>query len=166
MSLVMDPINAPAHYASNGAFESIDVIELCGAGPGFCFGNAMKYILRAGKKGGPGDAIKDLNKAGWYVTRYHQLVSVDGFHPVEAVMRQIDLEDFDLVPTLRIAADLLRAHAARPTDPGTTDALMQVQTCLVEEILSYMAGHVSFPLIEAGTAQEARTAAGRTGNAR
>jgi len=29
-------------------------------------GNAIKYLLRAGKKG---SKIEDLQKAGWYITR-------------------------------------------------------------------------------------------------
>jgi hypothetical protein len=33
---------------------------------GFSLGNAVKYILRAGKKG---DAIQDLRKAVWYLNR-------------------------------------------------------------------------------------------------
>ena len=32
----------------------------------FCIGNAMKYLWRAGLKG---DAIEDLHKAAWYVSR-------------------------------------------------------------------------------------------------
>ena len=31
---------------------------------GFCLGNALKYLWRAGKKG---DFIEDVNKAQWYL---------------------------------------------------------------------------------------------------
>ena len=44
--------------------EAIDVIEAFGLN--FRVGNALKYILRAGKKG---DAATDLRKAVWYLNR-------------------------------------------------------------------------------------------------
>ena len=36
---------------------------------GFCLGNAIKYISRAGKKN-PETEIEDLCKARWYLDRY------------------------------------------------------------------------------------------------
>lgn len=59
-----DPVNQPAHYIAPNGMEAIDVIE--GFGLGFHRGNAVKYILRAGKKG---DAEQDIRKARWYVER-------------------------------------------------------------------------------------------------
>lgn len=53
----MDNINHPAHYKGKG-LESIQVIEAFDLG--FHLGNAIKYILRAGKKG---DRKEDLQKA-------------------------------------------------------------------------------------------------------
>lgn len=35
-------------------------------GRGFCLGNTVKYIARAGKKG---DRVEDLKKALWYLQR-------------------------------------------------------------------------------------------------
>lgn len=58
-----DMINRPPHYQGDG-MEAIDVIEAWGLG--FHLGNAMKYILRAGRKG---PAIDDLRKALWYLNR-------------------------------------------------------------------------------------------------
>lgn len=56
-------VNHPDHYQGN-KFEVIDVIEDYNLG--FHLGNAVKYILRAGKK----DARKqDLKKALWYIQR-------------------------------------------------------------------------------------------------
>jgi hypothetical protein len=56
-------VNHPDHYQGN-KFEVIDVIEDYELG--FSLGNAVKYILRAGKK----DARKqDLKKAIWYIQR-------------------------------------------------------------------------------------------------
>jgi len=57
-----DPVN-PAHYKANG-IEAIDVIEAFGLG--FNLGNAIKYILRAGRKS---DTATDLAKASWYLQR-------------------------------------------------------------------------------------------------
>ncbi len=58
-----DAVNHPEHYQSNG-MEVIDVIEAFDLG--FHRGNAIKYILRAGKKGA---ALEDLKKARWYLDR-------------------------------------------------------------------------------------------------
>lgn len=59
---IPDPIN-PDHYRSHpSGVECITVTESMN----FCIGNAMKYLWRAGLKG---DAIEDLHKAAWYVSR-------------------------------------------------------------------------------------------------
>lgn len=58
-----DIINNPSHYKGNG-MEAIDVIE--GFGLGFRLGNAVKYILRAGRKD---NRVQDLQKAIWYIQR-------------------------------------------------------------------------------------------------
>lgn len=59
-----DPIN-PEHYKPGDVYEAINVIEAWGLG--FCLGNAVKYICRAGKK--TPDAREDLLKAIWYLQR-------------------------------------------------------------------------------------------------
>ncbi len=60
-----DYIN-PNHYKTEKGIESIDVIEAFELD--FCLGNAVKYILRAGKK--PDQPIeRDLEKAIWYLNR-------------------------------------------------------------------------------------------------
>jgi hypothetical protein len=58
-----DPIN-PQHYAGL-AVEPITAIEAWGLG--FCLGNCVKYIARAGKK--TPDALEDLKKSQWYLNR-------------------------------------------------------------------------------------------------
>lgn len=58
-----DPVNHPAHYTSHPS--GIEVIQIT-EHENFCRGNAIKYILRAGKKG---DEIEDLKKAVWYLNR-------------------------------------------------------------------------------------------------
>lgn len=59
-----DPIN-PKHY-TDGKIEVIEFIE--DKKLGFCLGNAVKYISRAGKKD-PSKEIEDLEKAWWYIER-------------------------------------------------------------------------------------------------
>lgn len=58
-----DMVNHPPHYKAGG-IEAIDVIEAFGLD--FCCGNAVKYILRADRKG---DALENLRKAAWYIAR-------------------------------------------------------------------------------------------------
>lgn len=64
-NLGMDPVNRPAHY-TDGKIEVIEYIE--DKKLGFCLGNAIKYISRAGKKD-PTKEIEDLKKAKWYIER-------------------------------------------------------------------------------------------------
>ena len=66
-----DPINAPAHYQAvchcpncGHAIEAISITERFS----FVVGNALKYLLRAGRKDGS-SAAQDYGKAAWYATR-------------------------------------------------------------------------------------------------
>lgn len=66
-----DNVNHPSHY-TDGKIEVIDYIE--DKQLGFCLGNAVKYISRAGKKksakmSNKEKEIEDLNKAVWYIER-------------------------------------------------------------------------------------------------
>ena len=61
---VSEAVDHPAHYGGDTVYEAIKVIEAWGLG--FCLGNTVKYISRAGKKGA---AIEDLKKARWYLDR-------------------------------------------------------------------------------------------------
>lgn len=61
-----DPVNRPSHY-TDGKIEVIEFIE--DKNLGFCLGNAVKYIARAGKKDPTAEAI-DIRKAIWYLKRY------------------------------------------------------------------------------------------------
>ena len=62
-----DGVNHPAYY-NQGKIEVIEFIEDQGFGEGFCKGNAIKYIARAGKKD-PSKEVEDLEKAVWYTRR-------------------------------------------------------------------------------------------------
>ena len=60
-----DAVNHPVHYGgADNPYEAIKVIEDWNLG--FCLGNTVKYILRAGKKD---PALQDLKKARWYLDR-------------------------------------------------------------------------------------------------
>jgi hypothetical protein len=66
-----ETVDHPAHYGgADNPYEAIKVIEAWGVG--FCLGNAIKYIARAGKKG---DLVEDLKKARWYLDREIQRLS-------------------------------------------------------------------------------------------
>jgi len=58
-----DPVSHPAHYTGHpSGVECIQITEHMG----FCLGNAVKYIWRAGEKG---NRLQDLKKARWYIDR-------------------------------------------------------------------------------------------------
>ena len=59
-----ETVNHPDHYGGDTVYEAIKVIEAWQLG--FCLGNAVKYIARAGKKG---NRLEDLRKAAWYLQR-------------------------------------------------------------------------------------------------
>lgn len=62
-----EAINHPEHYQGQ-SFEVIDIIEDYQLG--FHLGNAIKYILRAGRKHPEQDKyVEDLRKAIWYIER-------------------------------------------------------------------------------------------------
>ena len=66
-----DEVNHPKHYNEHpSGVECIEITEHFG----FCVGNAIKYLWRAGLKHNPKyDAkechIQDLSKAAWYINR-------------------------------------------------------------------------------------------------
>jgi translation initiation factor 2B subunit (eIF-2B alpha/beta/delta family) len=69
-----ETVNHPSHYGGgDNPYEAIKVIEAWELG--FCLGNSVKYIARAGKKKVTESAdpraseIEDLKKARWYIER-------------------------------------------------------------------------------------------------
>lgn len=65
-------VNHPSHYAGNG-IEVIDVIDAFKLN--FNLGNAVKYILRCGKKDSP---VQELKKAIWYLDHEVQTLEKGG----------------------------------------------------------------------------------------
>jgi hypothetical protein len=63
---VAETVDHPAHYGgADNPYEAIKVIEAWDLG--FCLGNTVKYISRAGKK--HPNRLEDLRKARWYLDR-------------------------------------------------------------------------------------------------
>ena len=59
-----EAVDHPDYY-KRGGIEAIDAIEAWELG--FCLGNVVKYIARAGRK--TADRLQDLQKAAWYLNR-------------------------------------------------------------------------------------------------
>jgi hypothetical protein len=67
-----DAVNHPAHYTAHpSGVECIQVTEHFG----FCLGNAIKYIWRAGLKSK--DPTEDLEKAIFYIRREIQRINTN-----------------------------------------------------------------------------------------
>ena len=61
-------VNHPSHYGGeNNTYEAIKVIDAWDLG--FCLGNTVKYISRAGKKDSNAE-LQDLKKALWYLQHH------------------------------------------------------------------------------------------------
>lgn len=68
-----EAVNHPRHYGgAENPYEAIKVIEAWELG--FCLGNTVKYISRAGKKD---DVLQDLKKARWYLDREIERIEAD-----------------------------------------------------------------------------------------
>lgn len=61
-----EAVDHPMHYGGDTTYEAIKVIEAWDLG--FCLGNTVKYISRAGKKPSA-SKLEDLKKARWYLDR-------------------------------------------------------------------------------------------------
>jgi hypothetical protein len=63
----MEKVDHPPHYGGgDNPYEAIRVIEAWSLG--FCLGNCVKYLCRAGKKS-ESSCLEDLRKAAWYLNR-------------------------------------------------------------------------------------------------
>lgn len=76
-----DMVAHPPHYRHPSGVECITVTEHMT----FLRGNAVKYLWRAGAKGGPTQELEDLKKARWYLDReIGNLERQQGAQPEEA----------------------------------------------------------------------------------
>lgn len=72
-----EQVNHPEHYGGkDNPYEAIKIIDAMGWGMDFCLGNALKYIVRAGKKDN-NSTKQDLNKAIWYLEHAVELIETD-----------------------------------------------------------------------------------------
>lgn len=60
-----DPVNHPSHYTWLKSLAGVEVIDIT-RHMDFDLGNAIKYILRCGRKD-PDKRVEDLKKAVWYI---------------------------------------------------------------------------------------------------
>lgn len=69
MTKVIEGVTQPSHYR---LFDNVEAIEIIARAMtesefrGYCFGNILKYRLRAGKKSEQAHSEKDLAKADFY----------------------------------------------------------------------------------------------------
>lgn len=66
---------SPAHYVAGRKYEPLDVIEDWQLD--FHLGQVVKYVARAGRKGGSDGALYDLNKAAVYLRRKIALLEAE-----------------------------------------------------------------------------------------
>lgn len=87
-----DPVNHPSHYTDHpSGVECITVAEHMN----FCRGNALKYLWRAGLKGGPEKEIEDLKKARWLLDReITRLESIAAREPAAPVREALPIVEF------------------------------------------------------------------------
>lgn len=98
-----DNVNHPKHYTSHpSGVECIEITEHYG----FCVGNAIKYLWRAGlKKDGTLDdidkEIEDVRKAAWYVQRH-----LENLQKKKKQMAEEELNrKFDEAATVQVVAE-------------------------------------------------------------
>ena len=61
-----ESVNHPAHYGGDVPHEVVKCLCAWGLESDALLWNAVKYIARSGKKG---EAVEDLRKAIWYISR-------------------------------------------------------------------------------------------------
>ena len=86
-----DSVNHPSHYTGHpSGIECIVIVEHFG----FCLGNTIKYIWRAGLKDDAkslkASAIQDLKKARWYLDR--QIATMEGKPEAPPRTKEIPLQ--------------------------------------------------------------------------
>ena len=65
--MIEEQVHHPSHYGGDTTYETIKVLKEWMTPEeftGFCRGNCVKYLSRAGKKG---DLLTDLQKAKFYL---------------------------------------------------------------------------------------------------
>ena len=107
-----DNINHPAHYT--GVTSEIECIDIA-RHLNFQLGNALKYVWRAGKKGGSAMELEDLKKALWYLQDsighgYNDFDKCD--HVAEEITQIVTRDDDSLRSNILRNIAAQRVHAA------------------------------------------------------
>jgi hypothetical protein len=136
-------VNHPPHYGGEeNPYETIKVIEAWGLG--FCPGNAVKYISRAGKKN-PQKEIEDLEKAIWYLNReIEKLKKIQKNEPSDAqkMVKSIDeaFENNDLLKFV-FGEKQVREEDFKPLDISTPAENLVIPT--LSEVVDYLSGGIT-----------------------
>jgi hypothetical protein len=108
-----DRVNHPAYYGgADNPYEAIKVIEAWDLG--FCLGNAVKYISRAGRKD-PATTVEDLEKARWYLDR--EIASLRGTQGPILASAALSDEDVENIKA-HFAAEAKQKPILLMTPPG------------------------------------------------
>jgi hypothetical protein len=131
---MFDPVQRPKHYVSNG-IEAIDVIEAFAPG-NYHRGNALKYLMRAGKKGA---LVEDLRKAIWYIEREIKVATPTPLpESFKAREEQVDRIVPQACPDPGQDPDFVPRHTCR-CDPkfgcGKTSINQELFYCRLEPVL-------------------------------
>lgn len=78
-----EEIDHPAHYGgADDPYEAVKVIDAWCLG--FCLGNCVKYIARAGRKPGA-TTLTDMKKARWYLE--HEIARIEAEEACRSKMK-------------------------------------------------------------------------------
>ena len=121
-----ESVNHPQHYGGDTPYEAIKVIEAWNLG--FCLGNAVKYISRAGKKD-PAKAIEDLEKALWYLDR--EIATLKAKKPPITYRSQMS-------PAVPIDCDSKGSHAIGEDKTGIRDPHPYIAKAVLDGLNEWM----------------------------
>jgi len=87
-----DNVNHPVHYQPLFEMKPLECIDITKNMP-FIWGNAFKYVWRAGSKGDKAKMIEDLRKADWYLRNAFE--TYDGSVIPQVIFEQIKMPESD-----------------------------------------------------------------------
>ena len=87
-----DNVNHPVHYQPLFEMKPLECIDITKNMP-FIWGNAFKYVWRAGSKGDKAKMIEDLRKAVWYLRNAFE--TYDGSVIPQVIFEQIKMPESD-----------------------------------------------------------------------
>jgi hypothetical protein len=92
----LSSVDHPLHYGGkDNPCETIKVIESLEMLDSFCIGNAIKYLMRAGKKNRD-TLIEDLKKARWYIDYFIESLDTEDDLNIEDQLLKAEKEEKDI----------------------------------------------------------------------